>query len=97
MAQQGVGELTLSGGGASSSMPHKQNPVLAELLVTLAHFNATQSAGMQHAMVHEQERSGATWALEWMLLPQMVLATGRGLVAADQVINAITKMSDTPT
>jgi hypothetical protein len=35
--------------------------------------------------------------LEWMLLPQMVLATGRGLVAADQVINAITKMSDTPT
>lgn len=82
MAQQGLGEIALSGGGGSSAMPHKQNPVLAELLVTLARFNATQVAGMHQALVHEQERSGAAWSLEWMILPQMALATGRGLDAA---------------
>ena len=34
-----------------------------------------QLSGMQQALVHEQERSGAAWTLEWLLLPQMVVAT----------------------
>jgi 3-carboxy-cis,cis-muconate cycloisomerase len=42
--------------------------------------------------VHEQERSGAAWALEWMILPQMAQATGRALVAAQQLIGQITAM-----
>ncbi len=75
MAQAG-GEIELSGGGASSAMAHKQNPVDAETLITLARFNAVQISGMHQAMVHEQERSGAAWALEWMILPQMLMATG---------------------
>ena len=41
MAQAGD-EIALSGGGGSSAMPHKQNPVGAEVLVTLARFNAVQ-------------------------------------------------------
>ncbi|MDT8326973.1 MAG: 3-carboxy-cis,cis-muconate cycloisomerase [Roseovarius sp.] len=92
MAQQGVGEITLAGGGGSSAMPHKQNPILAELLVTLARFNATQVAGLHHTMVHEQERSGAAWALEWMILPQMALATARSLAVALTVCDQITAM-----
>ena len=82
MSQQGIGEIELSGGGTSSAMAHKQNPVLAELLVTLARFNAGQLALIHQAMVHEQERSGAAWALEWMVLPQMAQATGSALAAA---------------
>jgi 3-carboxy-cis,cis-muconate cycloisomerase len=81
MAQQGIDEIALSDGGGSSAMPHKQNPILAELLVTLAAFNATQIGGMHRAMAHEQERSGMAWALEWMLLPAMIKATGRALNA----------------
>jgi len=73
------GEIGLTGGGGSSAMPHKQNPVSAEALVTLARFNATQLSGMHHALVSELERSGAAWTLEWMLLPQMVVATAAGL------------------
>ncbi|MEO0370653.1 MAG: 3-carboxy-cis,cis-muconate cycloisomerase [Pseudomonadota bacterium] len=80
MAQ--MGEVRIRGGGGSSSMAHKQNPVQAELLVTLARFNATQVSAMHHAMVHEQERSGAAWALEWMILPQMAQACGRALNVA---------------
>lgn len=66
--------IELAGGGGSSAMPHKQNPVAAEVLVTLARFNATLLAGMHGALVHEQERSGAAWTLEWMILPQMIVA-----------------------
>lgn len=85
MAQQGISEIALSGGGGSSAMPHKQNPVLAELLVTLARFNAVQLSAMHQALIHEQERSGAAWALEWMVLPQMAQATGRALVVAETI------------
>ncbi|RVC10936.1 3-carboxy-cis,cis-muconate cycloisomerase, partial [Mesorhizobium sp. M7A.F.Ca.AU.001.01.1.1] len=84
MAQGGT-EIELSGGGGSSAMPHKQNPVKAEALVALARFNATQLAGMHHALVHEQERSGAAWTLEWLLLPQMVIATAASLRLAAEL------------
>ena len=89
MAQQGVDEIALKGGGGSSAMPHKQNPVLAELLVTLARFNAVQVSGMHQAVVHEQERSGAAWSLEWMILPQMTQATGRALAVALELVGRV--------
>ena len=92
MAQQGIDEVRMSGGGGSSAMPHKQNPVLAELLVTLARFNAVQVSGMHHAMIHEQERSGAAWSLEWMILPQMAQATARGLSAAIDLCGRIERL-----
>ncbi|MDP5085574.1 MAG: 3-carboxy-cis,cis-muconate cycloisomerase [Yoonia sp.] len=89
MAQQGIEDIGLDGGGGSSAMPHKQNPVLAELLVSNAAFNATQLSGMHHALVHEQERSGAAWVLEWMILPQMAQVTARSLSAAIDLIGRI--------
>jgi 3-carboxy-cis,cis-muconate cycloisomerase len=84
-AQSEIGEIRLKSGGGSSAMPHKVNPVGAEVLVTLARFNATLVSGMHQALVHENERSGTTWTLEWMLLPQMVVATGAALRAANEL------------
>ena len=81
-AQSEIGEIRLKSGGGSSAMPHKVNPVGAEVLVTLARFNATLVSGMYQALVHENERSGAAWTLEWMLLPQMAVATGAALRTA---------------
>lgn len=92
MAQQGLDEIALSGGGGSSAMPHKSNPVLAELLVTLARFNATQIGGLHHALIHEQERSGAAWVLEWMILPQMTVTTARALGAAQDICARIERI-----
>jgi 3-carboxy-cis,cis-muconate cycloisomerase len=85
MAQSEVGEVRLLTGGGSSAMPHKVNPVGAEILVALARFNATLVSGMHHTMVHENERSGAAWTLEWMLLGQMVISTGAALNRALQL------------
>lgn len=86
------GEIRLSGGGGSSAMPHKQNPVAAELLVTLARFNATQLSAIHQSLVHEQERSGAAWVLEWLTLPQMVVATGVALATANRLTGQIERL-----
>lgn len=87
MADNGTAQI--GGGGASSAMPHKRNPVKAEVLVTLARFNAVQIAGLHQAMVHEQERSGAAWTLEWMILPQMAIATGAATKLATDLLLSI--------
>ncbi len=79
MAQNEIGEVRLAGGGGSSAMPHKSNPVAAETLVALARFTAGQLGTLHQALVHENERSGAAWTLEWLTLPPMVAATAAAL------------------
>lgn len=91
---QGGAEIELSGGGGSSAMPHKQNPVKAEVLVALVRFNATQLSGMHQALVHEQERSGAAWTLEWLLLPQMVVAAAASLRLAAELAAQIESLGN---
>ncbi len=88
-AQSEAGAITLEGGGTSSSMPHKSNPVGAEHLVALAHHNAVLIGGLHHAIVHENERSGSAWTLEWLTLPQMLRNTGGALRIADALLRSI--------
>lgn len=91
MAELGS-EIRLSGGGGSSAMPHKQNPVNAETLVALARFNAVQISALHQSLVHEQERSGASWMLEWMTLPLMVTGAGSSLLLAERQISQINSL-----
>lgn len=92
MAQNRFGDIALEGGGGSSAMPHKQNPIGAEVLVALAHYNATLTGGMQEALVHEQERSGAAWTLEWLILPQMVMTTAASLRTANALLGQVIRI-----
>lgn len=89
MAQNEVAEVRLATGGGSSAMPHKSNPVPAEVLVTLARFNAGLLGTLHQALVHENERSGAAWTLEWMVLPQMIVAAASGLRNAQALIGSM--------
>lgn len=79
MAQNEAGAVKLGAGGASSAMPHKSNPVGAEVLVSLARFNAGLLGTLHQSLVHENERSGAAWTLEWLVLPRMAVATAAAL------------------
>lgn len=91
LAQAGD-EIEIAGGGTSSAMAHKQNPVSAEVLISLARFNATALSGIHQSLVHEQERSGAAWTLEWLLLPQMTMATAASLRLAGELIGNIKRL-----
>lgn len=91
MAATGT-DIALSGGGTSSAMAHKQNPVGAEALIALARFNAVQISGIHQSMVHEQERSGAAWTLEWMVFPQMAATCGSATRLALQVLGSIERI-----
>ncbi len=82
MVQNEIGTARLAGGGTSSAMAHKSNPVSAELLVALARFIAGLAGTLTGALVHENERSGAAWTLEWLVLPQLVVGTGAALRVA---------------
>lgn len=73
MAQNEVAEVKIAGGGTSSAMAHKANPVNAEVLVSLARLNAGLCGTLQQGLVHENERSGAGWTLEWLVLPRMLI------------------------
>jgi 3-carboxy-cis,cis-muconate cycloisomerase len=89
-------EIVLEQGGGSSAMPHKSNPVGGEVLVALARFNATLVGGMHNALVHEQERSGAAWTLEWLLLPQMLMAAAASLRTAATLLGRVGGMGSAP-
>jgi 3-carboxy-cis,cis-muconate cycloisomerase len=47
---------------------------------------------MGQALVHEQERSGAAWMLEWLTLPQMIRTTGSGLLLARRLLDSVERM-----
>lgn len=79
LAQNEIAAVKITGGGGSSSMAHKSNPVNAEVLVALARYNAGLLGTLQQAMLHENERSGSAWTLEWLTLPPIVTTTGASL------------------
>lgn len=89
LAQTEVGEVRDGSDGVSSAMPHKENPVRSETLVAIGRANASLLAGMHHAAVHEHERSGSAWTLEWLTLPQMAVLTGSSLGHARAVAGSM--------
>ena len=70
-------------------MPQKSNPVLASLIAALARHASALNATMQGAMIHRQQRDGVAWLTEWLSLPQICIATGRALAAANSLATEI--------
>ena len=78
LAQTEIGEVieNKTGGGKSSTMPHKNNPVLSEAIVALTKYVGRLAGVNFETQIHQQERDGVSWVLEWLTFPQMVMATG---------------------
>lgn len=89
LSQSGINEISLGAGGSSSTMPQKSNPVQPSLLVTLSYFIVAQNSALQTAAMHRQQRDGAAWILEWMVLPQMCMALARMLTLANDLAKSI--------
>lgn len=79
LTQSGLAEVRIAGGGASSTMPQKQNPVAPSALVALARHIIGLAGVLQGAGMHRQQRDGAAWFAEWLTVPQSCILTSRAL------------------
>ncbi|WP_299351681.1 lyase family protein [uncultured Shimia sp.] len=89
MSLSGIDEVNLDGGGASSTLPQKQNPVAASSLVALGHQARGLEATLKVASVHKHQRDGAAWFTEWLVLPQICLGAASALTVAKQVLDRL--------
>ena len=89
LSQSEVGEVRPGSGGGSSTLPHKANPVGPEVLVALAGFAADRVGALHRALVSTNERDGVAWTLEWMTLPDLVIATGAATRLAAELISGL--------
>ncbi|MGP9789747.1 lyase family protein [Roseinatronobacter sp. NSM] len=85
-----IAEARAGTGGGSSTMPQKSNPVGAEAIITLAGWTACLQPALTGAASPLEERDGAAWALEWLALPQMGVATAAALRHALDLITSLT-------
>jgi len=81
LAQTEVGEVSEGDGGASSTMPHKRNPVQAVIADACARHARASAALLVESGVHEHERAAGAWHAEWAALNGALAAAG-GSVAA---------------
>ena len=87
MARSEIAEVRIGGAGGSSAMPHKRNPVRAELLVAAAREVAGRSGALHGALIHAEERDGAAWTAEWQSWPAMAVVTAAALNHADGLLD----------
>lgn len=90
MVQNEVAEISLSGGGASSTMPQKQNPVSSSVIVAIARMVQGLESTLKGAGLHRFQRDGAAWFAEWMVLPQIVMGTAAAARHSVDLARAIT-------
>jgi adenylosuccinate lyase len=63
----------------SITMPHKRNPEAAEHLGTLSRAVRANAALLCESLVHDHERDGRSWKIEWHAVPEITLAAGKAL------------------
>ncbi len=65
LAQTEVGEVRERGGGASSTMPQKQNPVGAALARACAALAGGDASVLLGSLAQEHQRAAGAWHAEW--------------------------------
>jgi 3-carboxy-cis,cis-muconate cycloisomerase len=81
LAQTEVAEVAEAEGGASSTMPHKQNPVQSVLADACARHARANAALLAECGVQEHERAVGAWHAEWGALNGSLAATGAAAAA----------------
>jgi 3-carboxy-cis,cis-muconate cycloisomerase len=76
LSQTEVAEVREAGGGGSSTMPHKRNPVAAIATLGGARRAPGLAATVLGAMDHEHERAAGAWHAEWLAIDDLLVATG---------------------
>ncbi|WP_299472186.1 lyase family protein [uncultured Roseibium sp.] len=89
LGRSDIGEVASGSGGGSSTMPQKANPVQAEAILVLAQIVNQSQSTLAVASDLVEERDGTKWPLEWMMVPQMLMATGTALRHAQALADSL--------
>ncbi|NLJ80957.1 MAG: adenylosuccinate lyase [Firmicutes bacterium] len=73
----------------SSTMPHKRNPMISEIVCTLGLLVREIAPTAIASMVHEHERDMRPWATEWEYLPRISIYTHMMLVHTNFIISGL--------
>jgi 3-carboxy-cis,cis-muconate cycloisomerase len=95
--QTEVGELAeprAPGKGGSSTMPHKQNPVGAAVVLAAAVRAPALASSILTGMVQEQERGLGGWQAEWESVPELVRVTGGAVHQLVAVVEGLSVDAD---
>jgi 3-carboxy-cis,cis-muconate cycloisomerase len=76
--------------GASSTMPHKSNPVLCEAIMALSKMLRQEAGLALDTVPSDFERAGSgAWQLEWAVLPQSFTYCSAALKHTDEVLTGL--------
>jgi 3-carboxy-cis,cis-muconate cycloisomerase len=84
-----VAEPTVPGGGGSSTMPHKHNPVGCAVTLSAAQRVPGNVAAFLSAMVQEHERGLGGWQAEWPIVASVIRSTGLAAASMAEVAEGL--------
>jgi 3-carboxy-cis,cis-muconate cycloisomerase len=84
-----IGEVEETGGGGSSAMPHKANPVRATAIAAAARQAPALAAVLYGCMVAEDERPAGAWHAEWQSLRDLIRLAGGAAAQAAALSGAL--------
>ena len=92
MAQTEVGEVTEpadAGRGGSSTLPHKQNPILSVIAAANSRRVQAHAQTLYGAMAGEHERAAGAWHAEWVALAEALALTGGAAAAVRETTEGL--------
>ncbi len=84
-----VAEELGTGGGGSSTLPHKQNPIAPTKILANAKRLPSLVSALLTSMVHEHERSVGGWHAEWVTFPEIVRVAGGSVAHALDLVSGL--------
>jgi 3-carboxy-cis,cis-muconate cycloisomerase len=89
LSQTEVGEVSESGAGGSSTMPHKRNPTGSILAIACARRVHAQAGLLTGGLAQEHERAAGGWHAEWQPLSDALALTGGAAAAVREVVEGL--------
>jgi 3-carboxy-cis,cis-muconate cycloisomerase len=84
-----LGEADGEHRGASSTMPQKANPILAEAIIGMSASAGASVSALYRAMEVPQERAAGEWQIEWYVLPQLAWLAASCLASAVELVGGL--------
>jgi 3-carboxy-cis,cis-muconate cycloisomerase len=89
LSRSEVGEVGEGGGGSSSAMPHKTNPVRATLIAATARQAPALTSTLLASLAAEDERPAGAWHAEWQPVRELLRLTGGAARAAAELAEGL--------